>query len=35
MRKGHWIAFGLGILAGVVFAPQVAKIPLVNKLPTV
>ncbi len=35
MKKGHWIAFGLGILAGVVFAPQVAKIPLVNKLPTV
>jgi hypothetical protein len=35
MSKGHWIAFGLGIVAGVVFAPQVAKIPLVNKLPTV
>ncbi len=35
MKKGHWLAFGLGIVAGVVFAPQVAKIPLVNKLPTV
>jgi hypothetical protein len=35
MKKGHWLAFGLGILAGVVFAPQVAKLPLVNKLPTV
>lgn len=35
MKKGHWLAFGLGIVAGVVFAPQVAKIPFVNKLPTV
>ena len=35
MKKGHWLAFAAGIVAGVIFAPQVAKIPLVNKLPTV
>jgi hypothetical protein len=35
MKKGHWIAFGLGILAGVVFQPQIAKLPGISKLPTV
>jgi hypothetical protein len=35
MGKGHWLAFGLGIVAGVIFAPQIAKIPGVSKLPTV
>lgn len=35
MKKGHWVAFALGIVAGIVFQPQVARIPLLNKLPTV
>jgi hypothetical protein len=35
MRKGHWLAFGLGIVAGIVFAPQIAKIPGVSRLPQV
>jgi hypothetical protein len=24
---------GIGLLAGIVFAPQISKIPLVNKIP--
>lgn len=35
MKRGHWLAFGLGIVAGIVFAPQIQKIPGVSKLPTV
>ena len=35
MRKGHWLAFAAGIVAGIVFAPQLSKIPGVSKLPTV
>jgi hypothetical protein len=34
MDKKYWW-FLAGIVAGVVFAPQVRKIPGVNKLPTV
>jgi hypothetical protein len=29
------ITLFVGVLLGVVFAPQVARIPLINKLPTV
>ena len=35
MTKEKLIWLGVGILLGVVFAPQVAKIPLINKLPQV
>lgn len=35
MKKGHWVAFALGIAAGIVFAPQISKIPGVSKLPQV
>jgi hypothetical protein len=34
MKKEHLMWVGL-FLAGVVFAPQVRKLPLLNKLPTV
>lgn len=34
MDKKTVITLGVGILLGVVFAPQVAKLPLINKLPT-
>jgi hypothetical protein len=34
MKKEHLMWVGL-ILAGVVFAPQIRKLPLLNKLPTV
>lgn len=34
MRKVTWQGVAVGILLGVVLAPQIAKIPGVNKLPT-
>ena len=35
MDKSKLIWFGLGILAGIIFAPQIQKLPLVSKLPQV
>jgi hypothetical protein len=35
MDKIHWQGVVLGIIIGVIAAPQIAKLPLVNKLPTV
>lgn len=32
-EKALWL--GIGIIVGIVFAPQVARIPLVNKIPQV
>jgi hypothetical protein len=29
-----WGGVALGVLLGIIFAPQVSKLPLVNKLPT-
>lgn len=34
MNKKTLMLVALGVIAGVVFAPQVQKLPLVNKLPT-
>jgi hypothetical protein len=34
MKKEHLIGLAL-FLAGVVFAPQVRKLPVLNKLPTI
>jgi hypothetical protein len=30
-----WQAITLGVVIGIVLAPQIAKLPLVNKIPTV
>jgi hypothetical protein len=35
MDKKTILTLLAGVVLGVVFAPQVAKIPLINKLPTV
>ena len=35
MDKKFWLTLAAGVIVGVVFAPQVQKIPLVNKLPQV
>ncbi len=35
MGKKELLWLAGGIILGVVFAPQVARLPLVNKLPTV
>lgn len=35
MDKKFWLTLAAGVLAGVVFAPQVKKLPLVSKLPQV
>jgi hypothetical protein len=32
-EKALWLA--IGIVVGIVFAPQIQKLPLVSKLPTV
>ncbi len=32
-EKAIW--FAIGVVAGIVFAPQISKLPLVNKLPQV
>lgn len=34
MKKNHYVLIAV-FLAGVVLAPQVRKLPLLNKLPTV
>lgn len=33
--KSKWLMYAGLILAGYVFAPQISKLPLVNKLPQV
>jgi hypothetical protein len=35
MSKISWQGVALGILIGIVLAPQISKLPLVNKLPSV
>lgn len=30
-----WQAIALGVVVGIVFAPQISKLPLVNKIPQV
>jgi hypothetical protein len=35
MKKEHLMWLGFGAVLGVVFAPQIRKLPLLNKLPTV
>lgn len=34
MSKKTVIPFVIGMVAGIVFAPQITKLPLVNKIPT-
>lgn len=34
MKKITWQGIVAGIIIGVVLAPQISKLPLVNKLPT-
>ena len=33
MKKITWQGVAVGIVLGIVFAPQISKLPLVNKLP--
>lgn len=35
MSKITWQGVAVGILLGLVLAPQIRKVPLVNKIPTV
>ncbi len=35
MKDKKWMWYGLAFLAGYVFAPQIAKLPLVSKIPQV
>lgn len=35
MSKITWQGVVVGIVIGIVLAPQISKLPLVNKLPTV
>jgi hypothetical protein len=35
MTKQHMMWLGIGVLVGIVFSPQIRKLPLVNKIPTV
>jgi hypothetical protein len=35
MGKKELLWLAAGVLAGVVFAPQISKLPLVNKIPQV
>lgn len=35
MKKEHMIWLGIGLLAGIIFAPQIRKIPGVSKIPQV
>lgn len=35
MNKITWQGVVLGVVIGIVLAPQISRIPLVNKLPTV
>jgi hypothetical protein len=34
MRKITWQGIAVGIIAGIVLAPQIRRLPLVDKLPT-
>ena len=33
MSKITWQGFVFGLLAGIILAPQISRIPLVNKIP--
>ena len=35
MRKVTWQGVAVGVILGIVLAPQISKLPLVNKIPTV
>jgi hypothetical protein len=35
MNKITWQGIAVGVIVGIVLAPQIRKIPLVSKLPTV
>jgi len=35
MSKITWQGVALGVILGIIFAPQVSKLPLVNKIPQV
>jgi hypothetical protein len=35
MKKEHMIWLAVGIVVGIVFAPQIRKIPGINKIPVV
>jgi hypothetical protein len=35
MSKITWQGVLVGVLVGVVLAPQISKLPLINKIPTV
>jgi hypothetical protein len=35
MGKITWQGIAVGVVIGIVLAPQISKLPLVNKLPTV
>lgn len=35
MSKITWQGVALGVVVGIVLAPQISKLPLVSKLPTV
>ena len=35
MNKKELLWLAVGIIAGIVFAPQVSKLPLINKIPSV
>lgn len=34
MKKITWQGVAVGVVLGIVFAPQISKLPLVKKLPT-
>jgi hypothetical protein len=34
MRKVTWQGVALGVVVGIVLAPQISKLPFVNKIPT-
>lgn len=35
MDKKLFVGIAIGVVVGIVLGPQIAKIPLVNKIPTV
>lgn len=35
MTKKTWIAVAIAVLAGVIAAPKLRQLPIINKLPTV
>lgn len=34
MRKVTWQGVAVGVILGIVLAPQISKLPLVSKIPT-